>query len=91
MFVQFEDSCWAWEVHKVGVHWCGVRFGGCECEWACGLYVEEEVLEDGSKTSKAKAKGVNCQRKKDLVLVKDVADDCVTSGGDACCWVVLLS
>jgi hypothetical protein len=30
-------------------------------------------------------------RKKDLVLVKDVADDCVTNGGDACCWVVLLS
>ena len=30
-------------------------------------------------------------RKKDLVLVKDVANDCVTNGGDACCWVVLLS
>ena len=62
-------------------------FGGHECEWVCGLDVEEEVLENGSKMSK----GVNCQRRKDLVLVKDVADDCVTSGGDACCWVVLLS
>ena len=32
-------------------------FGGHECEWVCGLDVEEEVLENGSKMSK----GVNCQ------------------------------
>ncbi len=33
------------------------------------------------------SKGVNCQRKQDHVLVKDVADDYVTDGGDAYCWV----
>ena len=36
--------------------------------------IEDEVLEDGFKTTK-----VNCQR--------NVTDDCVTDGGDACCWV----
>ena len=34
--------------------------------------VEVEVLEDGSKTTK----GVNCQRKEDHAVVKDVANDC---------------
>ena len=33
------------------------------------------------------SKGVNCQRKQDHVLVKDVANDCVAYGGDARCWV----
>ena len=42
-----------------------------------------EVLEDGSKMTK----GVNCQRKEDHALVKDVANDCVPDGGDARCWV----
>ncbi len=41
------------------------------------------MLEDGPKASK----GVNCQRKQDHVLVKDVANDCVADGGDASCWV----
>jgi len=54
-------------------------FGRRKCEWACGLDGKEEVLEDGSKTSK----WVNCQRKQDHVLVKDVANDCVADGGDA--------
>ncbi len=45
--------------------------------------IEDEVLEDGFKTTKE----VNCQRKQDHVLGKDVTDDCVTDGGDACCWV----
>jgi len=44
---------------------------------------EEEVLEDGSKMSK----GVNCQRKQDHVLVKDITNDFVTNGGGARCWV----
>ena len=49
------------------------------------MNVKEEVLEDGSKTSK---KGVNCQqRKQDNVLVKDVTCDRVTDGGDVCCRV----
>ena len=51
-----------------------------------GLF-KEEMLEDRSKMSK----GVYCKRKQDHVLVKDVADDCVTNGGDAHCWVDLLS
>ena len=32
------------------------------------------------------ARGVNCQREQDHVLVKDkVANNCVTNGGDTCC------
>jgi hypothetical protein len=61
-------------------------FGRRECEWAYGLDVKEKVLEDGPKTSK----GVNCQRKQDHVLVKDVANDCVADGGDASVGLVLL-
>ena len=46
--------------------------------------VEDEVLEDGLKTTKE----VNRQRKQDHVLGKDVTDDCVTDGDDACCWLL---
>ena len=52
--------------------------------------VKEEVLEDGSKTSKAKGEGVNCQRKQDKVFVKDVTCDRVTNDGDVSCWVGLV-
>ncbi len=53
--------------------------------------VKEEVLEDGSKTSKAKGEGVNCQRKQDKFLVKDATcDRRVTNDGDASCWVGLV-
>ena len=64
---QVEDSSWAWEAYQFGVHRGGARFGWCRCEWACGLDVEGEVLEDGSKISK----GVYCQKKQDHVFVKD--------------------
>ena len=53
-----------------------------ECEWAGGFDVEEEVLKNWPKM----AKGVNCQREQDHVLVKDkVANNCVTNGGDTVC------
>ena len=68
-----EESNGGWEGSRAVVHSLGV--GGCEGKWwAVSLWSKKESMKDIAPT----AKGTDCHRNENFVMVKDASYDLVT-------------